>query len=534
MLLTILSALSGDAQSNEKESTKATITGRITLKGRGVADCSVITWSGPYSEVSQGAVPTKTDADGYFRFSVEPGNHYVWVNAPNFYVVAEGKPSLKPIRITLSARDELDDVNFRLERGGVITGKVTNADNGAVIDVAVSLVQSPEPEQTFGTTSPLWTSSMTDDRGIYRLYGVPPGQYRVAVGDRTSANNAMRGRPAVPRTYFPDTIDENKAKPVTVSSGEEITGINIKMAAAEPVFVVRGTVIDRATGAPVQNVRVGLAIYEGQKRVGNRGGNPTNQKGEFEIDRVPSGRYQLFVPSSFERSENYGESEQFEVTDEDVSGIVVSTARTASISGVIVIEGKSNPQLVQLIKSTGFFALTMPREPGHVIPHSFTIRDDGTFEVGGLIPGKLNISFSMRSGENYPALRVLRLEHEGRRDGVELNAGDRLSGVRVVIVEATSGLRGQVKLVDGSTPAKFSGSAGLYLDQQTIGWTQLDPRGNFLFENLPAGSFRLVINVNVPGNQPALSEQNVVLNPGQVGEANVLIDLKPNPSLKDP
>ena len=534
LLLTILSALPGDAQSNEKESTKATIKGRVTLKGRGVADCSVITWSGPYSEVSEGTVPTKTDADGYFRFSVEPGNHYVWVTAPNFYVVAEGKPSLKPTRITLSAGDELDDVNFRLERGGVITGKVRNTDNNAVIDVPVRLVQSPEPEQTFGTTSPLWTTSMTDDRGIYRLFGVPPGQYRVAVGDRTSANNAMRGRPAVPRTFFPDAIDENKAKLVTVSSGEEIAGINIKIAAAQPVFVVSGTVIDRATGAPVPNVRVGLGIYEGQKRVGSRTGNPTNQKGEFEIDRVPSGRYSLFVPSSFEHSENYGESEQFEVTDEDVPGIVVSTLRTASISGVMEIEGKSSPRFVQLIRSTGFLALTMPREPGRVSPQSFTIRDDGTFEVGGLIPGKLSISFNMRSGQNYPALRVLRVEHEARRDGIELNAGDRLSGVRVVVVEATSGLRGEVKLGDGSMPTKFSGSAALYLDQKTIGWTQLDPRGNFLFENLPAGSFRLVINVNVPGSQPAQSEQNIVLNPGQVAEASVLIDLKPVPSLKDP
>lgn len=524
------------AQVNPKQNTIGTIRGRVTSKGRGVADCSVITWSGPYSEVSQSAVPTKSDAEGNFQFSLTPGNYYVWISAPNYYVVADGKPSQKPIRVAVEPGDQIDGVDFNLEKGGVVTGKVTNADNSPVIDVRVALIPVQKSEVTFGTTSSLWANGLTDDRGLYRLYGVPPGQYRLAVGDLSPAHNAMRGRLAVPRTFFPDSVDEAKAKAVTVAGGQELTGIDIKMPPPKPVFDIRGRVVDGVTGAPVSNIGVGLVIYEGQTRIGGRStNNPTNEKGEFQIDRVPAGRYSLFVPSSNERVENYGQSEQFEVIDEDVSGIVITTNRTASASGVVTIEGSASPQLWQLVKSIRFIAITIPTgDVGRGSSQPFNVSANGTFEVSGLLPGKLNISFTMRSGESYPALRVLRVEHEGRRDPIELNSGDRLSNLKIVIVDATSGLRGRVKLVDGSTPTNFAGSAGLYLDQLTIGWTQIDPRGNFLLDNLPAGSFRLVVTAVFPGTQPVRSEQNVVLSNGQVSEVNVLVDPKPNPAPNRP
>jgi hypothetical protein len=314
-----------------------------------------------------------------------------------------------------------------------------------------------------------------------------------------------------------------------MAGGQEVTGIDIKMPSAKPAFNVRGRVIDEATGAPVPNISIGLAIYDGQTRIGGRGGNnPTNEKGEFQIERVPAGRYSLFVPGSNERVENYGQSEEFEIVDQDVSGIVITTGRTASVSGVVSIEGNGNPQLMQLVKSIRFVAMTVPNSgSGRGSSQVFNVRDDGTFEVAGLSPGRLNINFTMRSGDNYPALRVLRLEHEGRRDPIELNASDRLTGLRMVIVDATSGLRGRVKLIDGSSPPNFSGSAGIYLDQLTIGWTQLDPSGSFLLESLPAGSFRLVVTAVIPGKQPSRSEQNVVLTNGHMSVVNVLIDPKP-------
>jgi hypothetical protein len=537
VIVVFVSAFLTAAQDKQKETANATIKGRVTWKGRGLSDCSVVTWSGPYSEVSQGAIPTRTDAEGNFRFSVTPGNHYVWINAPNYYVVADGKPSQKPVRVAVESGEERVGVDFMLERGGVVTGKVMNADNSVAIDVRVSLIPIQKPEPAFGTTSPLWTTTTTDDRGIYRLYGVPPGQYQVAAGDLSAAQNAMRGRLAVPRAFYPDSVDEAKAKAVGVVGGHEVSGVDIKLPSAKPTFTVRGKVIDGATGGSVPNISIGLAIYDGQTRIGGRGGNnPTNEKGEFQIERVPAGRYSLFVPGSSERVENYGQSEEFEVVDEDVSGIVITAGRTASVSGVVSIEGNASPQLMQLVKSIRFVAITFPKGSGsgRGSSQTFQVRDDGTFEVAGLSPGSLNINFTMRSGHNYPPLRILRLEHEGDRDSIELNPGDRLTGLRMIIVDAASGLRGRVKLIDGSSPPSFSGSAGLYLDQLTIGWTQLDSSGSFLLENLPAGSFRLVVTAVIPGTQPSRSEQNVVLNTGQISEVNILVDPKPNPAPNRP
>ena len=535
IFLVVVSAALVPAQTKQKQITNATLEGQVTWRGKGVAGCSVLIWDGPFSEVNVGAVRNKTDAEGYFQFPVRPGNYYVWIDAPNYYVVADGKPSLKPIQVAVEEGEKNSGLNFSLETGGVVTGKVTNAEDIGVIDIAVSLIPTQKSESTVGTTNAQWATTVSDDRGIYRLYGVPPGEYRIAVGDVSPAQNAKRGRPAVPRTFFPDSVSEAKAKAVTVAIGQEVTGIDIRLPAARPTFVVTGKVVDGTTGAPVPNISVGLTIYEGQTRIGGLGGdNATNEKGEFQVDRVPGGRYSLYVPFAQQPVENFGETEPFDVINEDVSGIVLTTSRMASVSGAVSVEGNVSTEMLRLIKSTRFIATTLPKGSGRVLGQGFTINEDLSFNVVGLLPGRLNIVFALRAGDRYPPLRVLRLEHEGRRDPVELLAGDKLNHLAIVIGPANSRVSGRVRLIEGWIANDLKGSASLYQDRLNIGWTQLDRRGKFLFENIPAGTFRLVVTVSIPGSHPLISEQNVVLTNGQVTEIDVMVDPKSTQNSKRP
>ena len=72
--------------------------------------------------------------------------------------------------------ENVEDINFSLVRGGVITGKVTDADGHPVILQQVSLF----PADAFASNAPnnhnvqIFPSSnvQTDDRGIYRMYGL--------------------------------------------------------------------------------------------------------------------------------------------------------------------------------------------------------------------------------------------------------------------------------------------------------------------------------------------------------------------------
>lgn len=72
--------------------------------------------------------------------------------------------------------ENIEEINFSLVRGGVITGKVTDADGRAVIQQPVHIFLSEvfdqgSPKRQFFPT----TVAQTDDRGVYRKYGLRAG-----------------------------------------------------------------------------------------------------------------------------------------------------------------------------------------------------------------------------------------------------------------------------------------------------------------------------------------------------------------------
>jgi hypothetical protein len=525
----LLFGVSSFAQSQPHPQAEATISGKVRWKDKGVPDCQIFIWSGWSSDIPQYTMPIKTDREGTFRRSVRPGNYQVWVSAPAFYVLVDGQLSLQPKRFTVDAGAMIDDLTFDLERGGVVTGKVT-LENKPVIDINVSLVPVKPAVRMMGSTTPTWDKIATDDRGVYRFYGIPPGEYKVVAGE-APAITGMRGRLALARTFFPDLTEEAKAKTIVVESAKEVTDIDIKMSPPVPVFTVRGVVVDEESGAPLDNARVGLMMYSDNKMSGGRSGNDfSDRKGRFFIENVAPGRYAFFITSQWDaRNENYyGQSEQFEVTDHDIEGFVFKTKLAASVAGRVVIEGSPDAQIISRLKDLSFFVSSIPRAGGGSATKIFQPRPDGTFLVRGLTDGTLNFQFVRNPNESEPQLIILRAEHEGKNP-IEIKSGDNLTGIKLVLVEAKSSLRGRIQFADGLSYSEVSGSAALYLDKRVIGWGSLDRSGNFLIENVPAGSYRLVVNVGISGSTPQSThnEQPVELTPNQVSQVTVWLSPQP-------
>src|SRR5262249_55558590 len=118
-----------------------------------------------------------TDVDGNYRINnVPPGNYQIYPIAPAL-VMNTGQSNQ---RLAVGAGETIRDINFALVHGGVITGKVTDADGQPISEEAVS-VTPLEPEQDY--LPPYFTGIHTDDRGIYRAFGLRRGKYKVSVGD---------------------------------------------------------------------------------------------------------------------------------------------------------------------------------------------------------------------------------------------------------------------------------------------------------------------------------------------------------------
>ncbi len=118
---------------------------------------------------------TKTSADGRFSVSgLQPGVYLISVYAPAFQ-----SDDLENGRIIARVGD---DVTIRLDRGGVITGRVTDEKNRPVVAVAVSADRIRDEEGRSRRNSSSSMDAFTDDQGVYRLFGLPAGTFVVHAG----------------------------------------------------------------------------------------------------------------------------------------------------------------------------------------------------------------------------------------------------------------------------------------------------------------------------------------------------------------
>src|SRR5258705_2869605 len=341
------------------------------------------------------------------------------------------------------------------------------------------------------------------------------------------------GRPALRRVYYPGVYDELKAKPIDIKGPAEISGIDISMGPAEPTFSVSGKIIDEANGEPVANLSVGLAVYSEGKRIGGRGGaDLSGPKGEFKIENIRRVRYSLYARGSLYVSESampdhFGNSEQFEVVDQDVTGIILKTARTASVSGFVVLENKPDKSILAKLQDLRFHVTSIPKIQGRMVSSKrFSLWSDETFNVSGLMPGVLNFGLTTTTPNELSPFRILRVELNGNDQPVEINAGANLTGVRLVLVLATASLRGTTKFLNGDKPGTIRGTAGLYDGQTLVGAAVIDHRGRFLLESIPAGSYRLIVSVAISGpkHETSRSEQTIDVSEHQALEIVVWLD----------
>lgn len=121
--------------------------------------------------------------DGRFVVRDLPdGNALISVQAPgylngNYGQTSPGTVAARPV--VISAENRVVNVVVRLWKHAVVTGVVTDEGNEPAINVAVRALR-----RTFAYGRPRYTSAAsgrTDDRGVYRIAALAPGDYVVAV-----------------------------------------------------------------------------------------------------------------------------------------------------------------------------------------------------------------------------------------------------------------------------------------------------------------------------------------------------------------
>jgi len=521
------------------------ISGRVTIGGKAAEGIPVAAVAGETINRRDAAARSVTDGEGHYHLSgLAPGQYQVWTLSPG--MIAEpgpfpryGFPYYGSIQnILLSANEDVSEIDLKLVRGAVITGRVTDAENKPVVEERVSLQSVDEngaPSRFGVLTSPNDQMFQTDDRGIYRIYGLAAGRYKVSVGSDAS-EGILRGRRRYQRAFYPDASDQSKATIVELKEGGEANNIDIKLGSAAQTYAVSGRVIDAESGLPIAKAGVSFRLVP--KDQGQRLPGPSSyaiqadDRGEFKFDGFAPDHYSASANSEFYGGNFYGDPVYFDVVDKDITGIELKAIPGLSASGVVVADGMMTKDLLALMPGLRVSARVAAASNNQISGGgNSVVAPDGTFQVDGLRPGRVSIDV-YASTPTFTRPSIARIEHDGIGISQGFDIQQSVSGLRVVINYGTGAIRGTVRLEGGASDADYR----MYVNCKREGardgtGAQVDARGHFLIRNLATGNYEVTLQLNSGPTRPQRptppQKQMVNVTNGTESEVTFAVDLTP-------
>ncbi|MGH9852624.1 MAG: MSCRAMM family protein, partial [Blastocatellia bacterium] len=512
-----------------------TITGRIVYEDGGGAPNTTIM----LTSVKANQQPASARGVGDRAVTDEEGKFKFTGLAPGVYMTStfDSKGYVREPSSAAEMREQRycrvgDNVTITMIRGGVITGRVTTAIGEPMAGVRVYPVMVRDAAGHPVRRQPGGRPRMTDDRGIYRLYGLAPGTYVVYTRPETLGPSGSPYEGNVP-TYHPSSTHDTAAE-IAVTSGGEATGIDIRYR-GERGRVVSGTVAG-VTEAPstYNNVGVSLISLSTGNIISSSGVRPGGNANAFAIYGVPDGDYEIIARRGEFNSNEMSASSPRRVTVKgaDVTGIEWRLSPMASISGKIVLEATQSACENRRKSTLEEVALSARREVGAgggVDPFSLFLQegsanDKGDFSIYNLQPARYFIEPRLPN-ENWfvksiaasapPAAANIRraakpsASTDIARSGITLKSGENLTGLTLTVADGAAGLRGKVaaekegaqllsRLRVHLTPAEDAASDDVLRYVETV----VRGDGSFVLNNLAPGKYWLVARA-APDDEPS-------------------------------
>jgi len=443
---------------------------------------------------------TTTDADGNFRLNgLEPALYTITATAPA-YATDNTNPTFYRVG---------DSVHLELIRGGVITGTVTNITGEPVIGVRVRAMRiRDENGKPFRTPSFGSREQTTDDRGVYRIYGLLPGTYLVNAGGGGFPVIFNAFDNDVP-TYAPSSTRDN-ASEISVKSGEEATA-DIRYR-GEPGFSISGTVKLAGTSAATLTLRAvgnSTPLAATVQQPGARG---------FAFNGLAEGEY-IVRAQEFNLAQSTSVTRQVTIKGASVSGLELVPTPLASISGRVVLEASKVPECKG--KRAPLFTEMMVQLQR---PEKEIEDEDGFYvgPLGGIASPDAKGAFawrSVRSGKyrfeprfyaRYWYLQSITMKKiDAAASWTTLKSGDQLNNVTITLAEGAASIRGRLALAELQAGTKLfllPAEPDKATDVLRFFVTEIASDGTFTLNNLPPGKYLALTQANVDGQITTLAK----------------------------
>jgi uncharacterized protein (DUF2141 family) len=373
-----------------------------------------------------------------------------------------------------------------------------------------------------------------DDRGVYRLYGLPAGDYVISATPRNSgmgdirrmseseiraAEQAVRqpesalepGEPAVTVGYtavfFPGVLTASQASAITVRSGEERQGVDFAVQFVRTA-TIEGTVV--APGA-VRPESVELLLLPRQTAAAGPAGSAVffagsprrvGPDGKFTFTGVTPGPYTLSARMNAQEGTPLWANADIDVDGQPVSGVTLALQEGLTLSGRLAFEmdGVDAPTM-------------MSRERLNLIPAgnngimmrtgATQVTASGSFTMTGVIPGRYRVSAAFNTPEVNWLLKSAVIKGKDALDvPFDLAPGDVITDAVFTFTNRTQELSGTLQ--DASkrpatdfTVVVFPLDTTLWGSTRRVRTVRPDTNGKFTFNNLPSGAYRIAAVLDI-------------------------------------
>jgi Carboxypeptidase regulatory-like domain len=204
------------AQPGHRHGTAA-VSGLVTLKGEPARGVTVLLLEQDLR--SGGARQARTDEKGRFIFEyIAAGKYWISARAPGYISQVGDGLGRDGQLLDVSEGGKIENVSLEIKRGGVIAGRITNSQGEPEPERGVALLKfdrDSQPQHFSFFTDGMSDMFRTDDRGFYRIFGLPEGRYLVGVVSS--------------RVLYPNVTSVAEAGVIEVTEGSEAANIDITL-----------------------------------------------------------------------------------------------------------------------------------------------------------------------------------------------------------------------------------------------------------------------------------------------------------------
>jgi protocatechuate 3,4-dioxygenase beta subunit len=468
---------------------------------------------------------TVADANGKFTFTdVKPGRYTVRAVRDGFFG--------KPVNGTYPPTSWIDIVvgegekkqpSLSLVQGAIIGGRILDT-SGAPLSNANVQIFSAAYQTGFALLQPAIPGppKTTDDRGEFRLFWLPPGDYYLGAAQPVRAGGP--GAPFQPpnaRTFYPSVTRLSDAIPIQIRGGEDLRGMDISMRSPQ-LFKIAGTVTNSIPMVPNPNgegfqpttVFFHLANRDldlpAEAAPANNYGNISLalNNGPFELSNVAPGSYELLArvadPSAGQGLGAFSWGRALvDIDDRDVRNLAITVVPPAVVKGTVrTASGAALPANLRISLSpvggsarVALYTLTSAR--------TSPVERDGSFAVTSVPPGRFRIGAVSGLPPDFYIADVRQGAMSVFDSGFDIDT--RATNPLEIIISNGAGIvegvvqDGPTKVVPGAVVALVPDSRRLE-NRALFASATADASGRFTFRGIAPGDYQLFAWESTPPN----------------------------------